>query len=227
MPSPEPAPDRFTISVKGGDFVFREGDAGAEIYIIEEGQVELESSAAPQHKESLEVGDFFGTGSLLTEAPREISARAVGQSRLIRLDRGALMEIVRAQPEIALLMLQRVAERAGQAAPIEADVPAAVFIHLASSTRFPLEGSDFGIGRASKAAGIVPEVDLTALDPEKTLSRRHARLRRTPDGYLLKEEEGRNGTFVNGNRIGPGQEVRLEEGDRIRFGLVEVIFRKE
>ena len=72
-----------------------------------------------------------------------------------------------------------------------------------------------------RAAGI----DLSGHDPDKTLSRKHARILRSKDGVFLKEEEGRNGTFVNGTRVGPGQTVRLEEGDRIRFGLVEVTFR--
>jgi pSer/pThr/pTyr-binding forkhead associated (FHA) protein len=48
---------------------------------------------------------------------------------------------------------------------------------------------------------------------------------RSHEGVFLKEEEGRNGTFVNGTRIGAGQSIRLEDGDRVKFGLVEVVFR--
>jgi pSer/pThr/pTyr-binding forkhead associated (FHA) protein len=72
---------------------------------------------------------------------------------------------------------------------------------------------------------VVPDIDLTELDPEKTLSRRHARLTRTAAGFVLRDEEGRNGTFVNGDRLTAGQQVKLEEGDRVRFGLVELVFR--
>lgn len=34
----------------------------------------------------------------------------------------------------------------------------------------------------------------------------------------------RNGTFVNGERIKTGVEVKLNDGDRLRFGLVETVF---
>lgn len=49
MPSPDPAIDRFTLTVKTGDYVFREGDPGAELFLVEEGRVELSMSAAPNH----------------------------------------------------------------------------------------------------------------------------------------------------------------------------------
>ena len=34
-----------------------------------------------------------------------------------------------------------------------------------------------------------------------------------------------NGTFVNGARIVTGQPVTIKDGDRIRFGLVDLTFR--
>ena len=115
MPSSDSATDRFTVRLKAGDYAFREGDAGAALFVIEEGRVELTSSAAPQHIEVLEVGDFFGTASLFAnDRVREISARATAPSRLLRIDRTAFNEIVRAQPEIALVMLRRVTERAAR-----------------------------------------------------------------------------------------------------------------
>jgi pSer/pThr/pTyr-binding forkhead associated (FHA) protein len=223
MPA-SPAADRYTVSIKNGDYVFREGDAGTELFLVEEGRVELSSSAAPEYVETLDVGDFFGTASLISSGPREISARAVAPCRLVRIDRPTFVEVVRSQPDIALLMLRRVAERMARedTGPVAA---VGQLVHVKSGKAFPLDGVDFGIGRSSKAAGIVPDIDLTDLDPDKTLSRRHARLTRTAAGFVIREEEGRNGTFVNGDRLAAGQQVTLEEGDRVRFGLVELVFR--
>ena len=225
MPPPDAA-DRYAVAIKHGDFVFREGDKGSELFLVEEGRVELSSSAAPQHVETLDVGDFFGAASLFSDLPRAISARAVAPCRLLRIDRSTFGEIVREQPDIALLMLQRVAERMSRedTGPVKS---VGQLVHAKSGKAFALEGTDFGIGRASKAAGVVPDIDLTDLDPDKTLSRRHARLTRTSAGFVLREEEGRNGTFVNGDRLVAGQQVKLEEGDRVRFGLVELVFRLE
>ncbi|HEY8550204.1 MAG TPA: FHA domain-containing protein [Vicinamibacterales bacterium] len=211
--------DAFTVALKKGEVLFREGDEGSDVFVIENGRIELSAGGATR---TLEMGDLFGTRALAS-GRREVTATALTPSRLIRLNRDALTSIVRAQPEIALLML-RGAARDGVGAPA-ASASTGVLIHTPSNTRFPLEGDDLLIGRSSRASGYTADIDLSALDPDRTLSRKHARILRTPDGLVLKEEEGRNGTFVNGDRIGPGQTVRLEEGDRIRFGLVEVVFR--
>ena len=221
MANPDPATDKFTLAVKNGDMVFREGDTGSELFLIEEGRVEL-SVAAPPRTFTLEVGDFFGERALVYDQ-RDASAKALSACRLIKIDRATFTAIVKVHPEIALMMLRSLPRGGGAAA-----APAAlsgVFIHSASNTRFPLNGVDLLIGRSSKASGYTADIDLQSFDPDKTLSRKHARVTRTADGFQLREEEGRNGTFVNGTRIGPGQTVRLEEGDRIRFGLVEVVFR--
>jgi CRP-like cAMP-binding protein len=227
MRSPDASADRFTLILKTGDSVFREGDPGAELFLVEEGRVELSSSAAPQHMQVLEAGDFFGTTSLLEDRPRETSARAAAPSRLLRIDRSTFGDLLRARPDIALVMLQRMAELAAppDTRPTAQPAQPARLMHAKSNVQFPLAGADLGIGR--RAAGIVPDIDLTDIDPDKTLSRRHARITRGPKGYVLREEEARNGTFVNGDRLAAGQTVALEEGDRVRFGLVELVFRSK
>ena len=50
------------------------------------------------------------------------------------------------------------------------------------------------------------------------VSRRHATIMVTDDGRATIRDEGStNGTFVNGDRVVPGSEVRLVDGDRIRL----------
>jgi hypothetical protein len=68
----------------------------------------------------------------------------------------------------------------------------------------------FTIGRDSRC-------DL-AID-HMTVSRIHARLERTPDGWVLKDLSSTNGTRVNGWRV-RGQ-VTVRAGDVVRFGDVE------
>ncbi|MGH9163139.1 MAG: cyclic nucleotide-binding domain-containing protein [Vicinamibacteraceae bacterium] len=213
--------DDLETLVGSGDFVFREGDEGGELYVIEEGQVELVAGPAHTRVALLDVGDFFGERSVLEDAPREVSARAVTECRLLRLDRVSFHEIVARSPEVALLMARHLSRRA-----VAAPTPAmsAVLVHETSGTRFPLR-AESTVGRVSRTTGAAPDVDLTALDSDKMLSRRHARIAMRPEGFYLREDEGRNGTFVNGERLGSGVEVRLSHGDRIRFGPVEVVIR--
>ncbi len=57
----------------------------------------------------------------------------------------------------------------------------------------------------------------------RAVSRRHARVDVTPEGYLLKDLGSGNGTFVNDERI--TSERLLVEGDRVRFGTEDFVFR--
>jgi hypothetical protein len=56
----------------------------------------------------------------------------------------------------------------------------------------------------------------------QTVSPRHAELRRTPDGFVLRDLNSENGTFVNSLRTG---ENVLEDGMTLAFGKVEFIYR--
>ena len=79
--------------------------------------------------------------------------------------------------------------------------------------RFPRAGGDrFTIGRDASC-------DLAIAD--MTVSRQHAQLERTPDGWLLSDLESTNGTRVNGWRV-RGQ-VPVKTGDLVSFGSLEVI----
>lgn len=46
----------------------------------------------------------------------------------------------------------------------------------------------------------------------------HAAITAEQDGVYLEDMNSRNGTFVNGNKISPGQRVRLENGAQICLG---------
>jgi hypothetical protein len=224
MPTPD-SKDAYAKAVKGGEVVFSAGDAGSDLFIIEEGRVEL-SVSQPARTYTLEVGDFFGERALVYDQ-RDSTAKALTACRLLRIDRATFTAIVKVHPEIALLMLRSLPREGGQsAAPAAAGAgPTSGVLVTATNARYMLEKTDMLVGRSSQASGYTADIDLSGHDPDKTLSRKHARILRSKDGVFLKEEEGRNGTFVNGTRVGPGQTVRLAEGDRIRFGLVEVEFR--
>lgn len=67
------------------------------------------------------------------------------------------------------------------------------------------------------ALGRHPQADVR-FDPDQDLdaSTRHAAVLKSGDHYVLRDLESRNGTFVNGHRI--GGDHTLNPGDRIRFG---------
>ncbi|MGD2125891.1 MAG: adenylate/guanylate cyclase domain-containing protein [Desulfobacteraceae bacterium] len=59
---------------------------------------------------------------------------------------------------------------------------------------------------------------------EYTVSRKHALLRKTRHGYLLKDLNSHNGTFVNESRV---TEHLLRHGDRVMIGAETLIFLEE
>lgn len=60
---------------------------------------------------------------------------------------------------------------------------------------------------------------------DPSVSKIHASLVTDVDGNLSVADTGStNGTFLNGERIAYGKAVRLEAGDRVKFGDVEVVF---
>lgn len=58
--------------------------------------------------------------------------------------------------------------------------------------------------------------------PTPSISRKHAVIALTPDGYVLTDLESGNGTFVNEQRI---KMSKLKDGDRIRLGNRDFVFR--
>jgi pSer/pThr/pTyr-binding forkhead associated (FHA) protein len=80
------------------------------------------------------------------------------------------------------------------------------------------------IGRGDPVTGITPDVDLSSLDPQRSTSRRHARIYPLGEKLYVMEEIGvLNGTFVNGSRIATGTPVPVSGGDELSFGLVALI----
>jgi pSer/pThr/pTyr-binding forkhead associated (FHA) protein len=65
--------------------------------------------------------------------------------------------------------------------------------------RGPNAGSTFGLDAATTSIGRHPDSDLFLDDV--TVSRRHALIRRTPDGYTISDVGSLNGTYVRGERI--------------------------
>ncbi len=163
-------------------------------------------------------------------------------ARLVEINGATFDQMLRDNPEIAVRIMRKLSLRVreadrllGRAAP-PPPAPAAqppppsaagVLTHRASGTRLEVGWEpSVTIGRRDPVTGIQPAVDLTGLDQERSVSRRHAKLeRRTGRLYLVEDLGTTNGTFVNGERIAPGEPVEVRDGDLLRFGLVELRYQ--
>jgi CRP-like cAMP-binding protein len=96
-----------------------------------------------------------------------------------------------------------------------------------SGLAFPLQGSTLCVGRFDPVTGLKPEVDLSAVDIHRSVSRRHAKLQMINGAYHVSEEVGAlNGTLLNNRRLVAGKPAPLKDGDVLHFGMVRLKFRQ-
>ena len=109
----ESAERQYVVQVAAGEFIFREGEPGKEMFIVQKGQVEILKKFRGQTRQVslLEEGDFFGEMAILEDLPRAVSARAHIESVLLRIDDATFDQMVRRNPEIAVRMLRKLARR--------------------------------------------------------------------------------------------------------------------
>jgi CRP/FNR family transcriptional regulator, cyclic AMP receptor protein len=100
------------VDVPAGQFLFREGDPGAEMYIIESGSIAiLRAARGAEPMAVLEPGDFLGEMSVLEDQPRFASAQARSDCRLLRIERAAFADLLRQNVEIAVRIMRKLALR--------------------------------------------------------------------------------------------------------------------
>ncbi len=243
----DPMRTRFAL----GSVIFSEGDLGLAMYVIENGEVEIRKKLGKDQKilASLGKGDFFGEMCMLEdESPRSASAVAITDVDAVMIDQSAFTYILKHNPEIAIRMMRKLVLRLRQTTqlleeagghkgdrdesgvtdgPRSAPDPNARLVEVASGMVFPLaDNRETTIGRIDPVTGIHPDVDLTSVDSKRSISRRHARIRREEDGgyVVLEDVAAMNGTFVNGVRLTTGRALPLRPGDTVVFGTTQCRF---
>lgn len=94
-----------------GDFIFREGEVGHNMYFISKGSVEIISEKTGAVFATISEGGFFGEISLVMDMPRTASVRALDYSDMYTLDKHNFHEVLRDFPEFALKVREMAVER--------------------------------------------------------------------------------------------------------------------
>jgi len=99
-----------------GQVVFKQGDSGDSLFIVEDGAVEISYGEGKSRVvlASLFPGQYFGELSLFDGSPRSATATATKRSRLVRLDLDALVDFVNKNPQAALRIIAEMGERLRQ-----------------------------------------------------------------------------------------------------------------
>ena len=104
---------KFLTKFSKGDFVFRQGQEGDEMYIVQSGQIAIRKTIGSQRTtlNVLEKGDFFGEMSVLERLPRTADAEVLEDSGVITINSATFGEMIRSNPEIAVRMLRKYSMR--------------------------------------------------------------------------------------------------------------------
>ncbi len=114
----------------------------------------------------------------------------------------------------------------GYSAPIGAGRVTAQLVVVGTSDMvkpFVIDKDHVLIGRTDPHTGIFPEIDLTMYDPETKVSRKHARIYRQGDQFLIEDLGSINGTIINSTsggsiRLNPKSPRVLAAGDELKLG---------
>jgi signal transduction histidine kinase len=101
------------ISIQPGELVFEEGSPGDALYVILDGELEVTKRQGRQDVVLAvrRAGEFIGEMSLLEQAPRSASVRALRESRLLMISRAAFEMLLSCSPSAHLTMLRTVTSR--------------------------------------------------------------------------------------------------------------------
>ena len=103
-----------TLDCKAETFLFRTGDAGDAMYLIEHGKVRICVQTIDGREVTLTElgrGDFFGEMALLDGQRRSADAVVAEDARLALLSREHFLSFMRSNPDVALEMLTALANR--------------------------------------------------------------------------------------------------------------------
>lgn len=98
---------------------------------------------------------------------------------------------------------------------------------------FTLEKPENLLGRRDPMSNIFPDVDLSRFDPDTKISRRHARIWKEGDKFLVEDLGSSNGTILlthddppsEAHKLPPHQPHILGNGDLLRMGDTTLSFR--
>jgi CRP-like cAMP-binding protein len=103
-----------SVKIAKGSVLFAEGDEGDHLYVIVEGKLKLGTSSGDGRENLLSIlgpGEMFGELSLFDPGPRTSTATAVTDAKLLSLGQEKLIPWLAENPQVALQLLARLAQR--------------------------------------------------------------------------------------------------------------------
>ncbi len=108
---------RFGKEFPKGTVLFREGEPGKEMFVIQSGRIAISKRVRDAEKvlAVLGPGEFFGEMSIISNRPRNATATVSEDAKLLVIDPKTFEGMIRGNAEIAVRMIKKLAERLSEA----------------------------------------------------------------------------------------------------------------
>ncbi len=208
--------ERFGRVFAAGAVLFREGELGHEMFVIQAGRVRISRMMNGREATLAELpaGEFFGEMSIINSRPRSATATVIEDAKLLVIDAKTFEAMIRGSVEIAVRMMKKMADRLDQAnAQIEMlllrDSNHKVVHYLRRLAETSGEPSPYGVVVQTDVPTLADGVGLDQVEVCQVLERlAKSHLVEGIEGGFLLPEVGRLGEFLE------FLELRQRFGDR-------------
>jgi CRP-like cAMP-binding protein len=108
---------RFGQELQAGTVIFKEGDEGDQMFIIQSGRVKVSRPIGGKEQllAVLGKGDFFGEMALVTRERRTATVTTLEAVRLLAFNREGFLNMINKNPKIALNIIDKLCRRLANA----------------------------------------------------------------------------------------------------------------
>ena len=97
-------------------------------------------------------------------------------------------------------------------------IPSGVLVNTKTGEKVIINKPEFAIGKERS------KVDY-CISNDNSVSRLHLKIRVRAGKCFIVDMNSKNGTYINGNKLTPNQEVMIQNGDKLKISLIEFEFR--
>lgn len=96
-----------------GEIIFKEGEQGDRMYVIQSGKVKItkKSASGDLSIATLESGEIFGEMAIFDRLPRSATAMALGDASILGIDKNKLFQTIDRDPTFAFRIIESMSRR--------------------------------------------------------------------------------------------------------------------
>jgi CRP-like cAMP-binding protein len=96
-----------------GEIITRQGDVGDCMYVIQQGQVQVlvENDGVEMPLRIAKEGEFMGEMAIFDREERSATLRALGEARLLTIDKKNFLKRIHKDPSLAFRLVQTMSKR--------------------------------------------------------------------------------------------------------------------